>query len=417
MQKQEFFPDGTPIDGWFYDLSLPKSAVNGKRFVLTDYGIFSDGKIYTKEIQTLIDKIAECGGGVLTVPQGTFYSGALFFKQGVHLCVEAGGILKGSDDISDYPVCQTRIEGQNCLYFPALINADSVDGFTVFGEGTIDGNGLRAWKGFWARQKWNKACTNKDEQRARLIFISNSKNVTLHGLRLQNSQFWTNHIYKCHHVRFLHLDIFSPKTPVPAPSTDGIDIDACTDVLVKNCRMEVNDDAIALKGGKGVDADKDEANGANERILVEDCEYGFCCGALTCGSESIYNRNILVRRLRVKGVNILLWLKMRSDTPQKYEYITMEDVKGTLGYYFIDVNPWRQFHNDEGKQPPKSVCQKITVKNCECKCLKYFNVQKDKQYILSDFSFEKLKITAEENGYEDGIVERMQIKDVTVVKI
>ena len=43
--------------------------------------------------------------------------------------------------------------------------------------------------------------------------------------------------------------------------------------------------------------------------------------------------------------------------------------------------------------------------------------QKDKQYILSDFSFEKLKITAEENGYEDGIVERMQIKDVTVVKI
>lgn len=56
-------------------------------------------------------------------------TGALFFKQGVHLYVAQGGMLKGSDDCSDYPICETRIEGESCLYFSALINADGLDGF------------------------------------------------------------------------------------------------------------------------------------------------------------------------------------------------------------------------------------------------------------------------------------------------
>lgn len=222
----------------------------GKAYVLTDYGICDDGKVHTEKIQGLIDRAATEGGGVIVVPEGTYRTGALFFKQGVHLYVSENATLMGSDGISDYSVKETRIEGESCLYFTALINAENVDGFTVFGEGTIDGNGLRSWKAFWLRREWNPACTNKDEQRPRLIYIAHSKNVTVVGLRLQNSHFWTNHVYKCDHVRFIGCDIYSPHAPVKAPSTDGLDIDVCEDVLVKNCRFEVDDDAIALKGGR-----------------------------------------------------------------------------------------------------------------------------------------------------------------------
>ena len=42
-----------------------------------------------------------------------------------------------------------------------------------------------------------------------------------------------------------------PAKPIKAPSTDAVDIDVCTDVLVKNCYLEVNDDSVVLKGGKG----------------------------------------------------------------------------------------------------------------------------------------------------------------------
>ena len=141
---KEYFPDGTPIKEWFYEYKVPKLEDMGKQYVLTDYGILADDRIHTIEIQQLIDTAAENGGGVIVVPQGTYVTGSLYFKQGVHLYVMAGGVLKGSDDICDYDIKLTRIEGESCSYFTALINADGVDGFTMFGPGTIDGNGLRS---------------------------------------------------------------------------------------------------------------------------------------------------------------------------------------------------------------------------------------------------------------------------------
>ncbi len=85
--------------------------------------------------------------------------------------------------------------------------------------------------------------------------------------------------------------------------------------------MSVNDDAIALKGGKGPWADRVPNNGANTNIIIEDCEFGFCHSALTCGSEAIHNRNIIMRNCHVSEASRVLWLKMRPDTPQLYEYI------------------------------------------------------------------------------------------------
>lgn len=415
MVNKEFFPDGTVIDDWFYDTRIPALEELGRQYVLTQYHIFDDGKVYTREIQDLIDLAAERGGGVIVVPAGTYLTGSLFFKQGVNLYVSEGGTLKGSDDISDYRLRETRIEGETCTYFAALINADGVDGFTMCGPGVIDGNGLRSWKAFWMRREWNPKCTNKDEQRPRLVYISNSQNVLVADLHLQNSHFWTNHIYKSHHVKYLNCRIFSPAKPVKAPSTDAIDIDVCTDFLIKNCYMEVNDDSVVLKGGKGPWADTAPENGANERIIVEDCTYGFCHGCLTCGSESVHNRNILIRRLKISDGSNLLWLKMRPDTPQLYEYITVEDVDAKLKN-FITVKPWTQFFDLKGRTDvPKSRGEHITMRNCSCECDTYFNVEaQEEQYVLSDFIFEDLRITANNDNFTEGIVKNMTVKNVRV---
>lgn len=87
-------------------------------------------------MQSVINLAAKEGGGVLVVPAGIYHTGALHFKQGVNLYVAQGGTLMGSDNIADYDLCETRMEGQNCIYFSALINADGVDGFTISGPGT-----------------------------------------------------------------------------------------------------------------------------------------------------------------------------------------------------------------------------------------------------------------------------------------
>ena len=183
------WPDGTQIVSWFFDTTPVDISKLGKQYILTDYRIFADGRIHTTEIQALIDKAAAEGGGVIVVPEGIYMTGGLHFRQGTHLHIRKGGVLMGSDFIGDYPLGKTRIEGETCTYFGALINADGLDGFTISGEGTIDGNGLRYHQQFWLRRTWNKACTNKDEQRPRLVYISNCKNVQIEGVNLQNSAF------------------------------------------------------------------------------------------------------------------------------------------------------------------------------------------------------------------------------------
>lgn len=417
-KTQEFFPDGTPVDEWFYDTHVPSLRELGRQYVLTQHNILDDGKVHTAEIQHLIDTVAEDGGGVIVVPAGTYLTGSLFFRQGVNLYVTEGGMLKGSDDISDYVVCETRIEGETCQYFAALINADGVDGFTMCGPGTIDGNGLKAWKAFWLRRAWNPKCTNKDEQRPRLVYISNCTNVIVADLHLQNSHFWTNHIYRSNHVKYLNCKIFAPASPVKAPSTDAIDIDACSDFLVKNCYMEVNDDAVVLKGGKGPWADTAPENGSNERVIIEDCTYGFCHGCLTCGSESIHNRNIILRRITVSSGSNLLWLKLRPDTPQHYEYITVEDINGSVKN-FININPWTQFYDLKGRQDkPLSVAEHITMRNCSCHCQKYFHVTpREDQYRLSDFTFENLHIITNENNFSPDSIQNMTVNNVCVNEV
>lgn len=414
----EIFPDGTPIPEWFREHRVVSVKELGKQYCITNYGVQNDSTILqTERIQAVIDKAAQEGGGVICIPKGTFLSGSLFFRPRTHLYLEKGATLKGSDDISHFDVIDTRLEGQNLTYFAALVNVIGVDGFTLSGEGKINGNGLRFWKSFWLRRQVNPQCTNLEELRPRLIYIADSKNVQLSGVRLENSPFWTTHLYRCENVKLLNLSIFAPHSPVKAPSSDAIDIDVCKNVLVKGCYMSVNDDAIALKGGKGPWADQDKVNnGSNLNIIIEDCVWGFCHSALTCGSESIHNRNILVRRCRVEHAQRLLWLKMRPDTPKNYEYIQLEDITGSA-INFLFAQPWTQFFDlKDRKDVPYSYSSHVTMRNIQLDCDVLFAVKKDEtQYKLSDFLFENLKITARKSGEIcKDYIHNLQIRNVTV---
>lgn len=411
----EKFPDGSIIPDWFKNYARVDVNSLGKKYVLTDYGVVNDSTIIqTEKIQEVIDKVSEDGGGVVVVPEGTFLSGALFFKKNTHLHLSENGVIKGSDDISDFPVVMTRIEGQTLKYFPALINADNMDGFTITGKGTLDGNGLRYWKAFWLRRSWNSKCTNMDEMRPRLLYISNSNNVQVSGITLKNSPFWTSHYYRCDYLQLFDLTILAPEAPVKAPSSDAVDLDICNNVLIKNCYMSVNDDAVALKGGKGPKADVDENNGGNSNIIIEDCEFGFCHSVLTCGSESIHNRNVILRRSALDKAKRLLQLKMRPDTPQRYEYITVEDITGNVGS-FIFIKPWTQFFDLKGEtEIPLSYADNITMRNIDVECGRFFDVSNSEQYRLSNFTFENLNIKSPNPDVNSSFVDNFKLKNVKI---
>ena len=411
------WPNGEPMDAWFSDTTKVKLQDLGRQYVLTSYGVRQGTTdIQTAAIQAVIDRCAEEGGGVVVVPKGTFYSGSLFFKQGTHLYLEEGAVLKGSERVHDFEIRETRIEGQTCNYFVALINADGLNGFTISGKGTIDGNGTHYWEEFWIRRKWNPQCTNKDAQRPRLTYLSNCQNVTIQDVRLINSPFWTNHIYRCDHVRYLDLYIYSSTQDIKGPSTDAIDIDACHDVVVRRCYMNVNDDAVVLKGGKGTFADKAPENGPCYNILVENCHYGTVHGCMTLGSESLHDWNVIMRNCHADDTNNVLWLKMRPDTPQHYEFVHVENFTGKCRSFLL-VRPWTQFYQKEDRDDmPLSKCNDISFKNIRMDCGTFFNVTGSEKYYLCRFSFDDVDVSDQANakGFTDNPVEEFSLNNVVV---
>jgi polygalacturonase len=411
------FPDGSEITNWFKDNKKLQLKDLGKQYTITDFGVGKDStKIQTEAIQKVIDKASANGGGVIVVPKGVFLSGALFFKPKTSLYVSEGGVLKGSDNIADFPIMPSRMEGQNLDYFPALVNAYGVNNFSISGKGTINGNGKKYWDAFWQRRKENPKCTNLEVSRPRLVFIWNSNNVQLQDVKLINSGFWTNHFYKCNNVKMLDLYIFSPHKVDKAPSTDAIDIDICTNFLVKGCFLSVNDDAIALKGGKGPYADQDKNNGPNANIIIEDCTFGFCHSSLTNGSESIHNRNVIMRNCKIDGASRLLWLKMRPDTPQRYEYIRVEDIKGAAKTG-LAVFAWKQFFDLKGRPDiPLSYGDNVTLKNIELKCDTFYGVENDPNVRLSNFTFENLNIESVKTEVDKSLIKGVTFKNVYINK-
>lgn len=420
--QPELWPDGTPIPAWFSDTSRVDVSTLGKKYVVTNYGVknYSE-QVQTEKLQAVIDLAASQGGGVIVIPRGFVVSGSLFFKKGTHLLIEENGELRGSDRIRDFKLVKTRMEGQTLNYFAALVNADDNDGFTITGPGTINGNGQAYWEEFWIRRQYNKNCTNLEAMRPRNVYISNSKNVTVQNVRIINSPFWTNHLYKCENVRYLGCYIFAPfdnVTPVDpkrgAPSSDAIDIDVCKNVLISGCYMSVNDDAVVLKGGKGTWADKDPNNGPCENIIVTDCTYGKVHGCMTLGSESLHDKNVIMRRCTVKDATRVLWLKMRPDTPQHYEYVRVEDFKGNCGSFLV-VRPWTQFFKPENREDmPLSQCNNIYFHNINMDCKNFFDVGTSDKYRLKDFTFENINVTDQKKAFNPEIIENCTVKNVQI---
>lgn len=254
-------------------LAIPLVAAD--RFPVTDFGAKGDGvTLNTKAIQAAIERCAMKGGGVVVIPAGTFVSGSIFLKHGVNLCVEKGGVLKGSQDTNDYPWIDTRIAGLEMKWPAALVNASNVTHLEISGAGLIDGSGERWWREYWdarAREK-DGIDPHFKVPRPRLIHLYDSRKVVVRDLHLKDSAFWNLQLTYCDGVIVRNLNIRAPHAPVKAASSDGIDVDSTRNVLIERCDIECDDDAICLKSGR--DADGLRVNRPTENVVIRYCRVG-----------------------------------------------------------------------------------------------------------------------------------------------
>ncbi len=392
-----------------------------RHFVISDFGAVADGKtLNTAAIQQAIDAAATAGGGVVEIPAGRFLSGSIFLKNGVELYLDEGAVLFGSNQIEDYPKRETRIEGHFEPWRMALVNAQQMDRVRIGGKGRLDGNGVTFWQAFWKRREENPRCTNLEVERPRLMFIDRCRDVRIEGIALQDSGFWNLHVYRCRDVVIegLRITIPSAVNGLRGPSTDGMDIDSSQNVTVRKCYISTNDDNIALKGSKGPFADKDADSPPVENILVEDCEVGDGNGLITCGSEATIVRNVTVRNCTMSGRATMLTLKLRPDTPQHYENITMDGIKLAGGGRLINCAPWTQFFDLKGQPPPSRTVNNVTIRNVSGTYGAFGQLRGSPGDVLRDFTLENVNVTLNARPGSDrlvlGKVENFVVKNVVV---
>ncbi|MBI5766973.1 MAG: right-handed parallel beta-helix repeat-containing protein [Verrucomicrobia bacterium] len=393
-----------------------------KRFAILEFGAVGDATtLNTTAIQQTIDAASAAGGGVVEVPRGTFLSGSIFLKPGVTLHLAEGAVLLGSTNIEDYPKRETRIEGHFEPWRMALVNAQQLDGVRITGSGTLNGHGLPFWEAFWQRRKENPKCTNLEVERPRLVFIDRCTRVRVEGVSLEDSGFWNLHLYRCRDVTIEGLRITIPtslKTGIRGPSTDGIDIDSSQNVTIRRCYISNHDDNIALKGSKGPLADRDQDSPPVENILIEDVECGDGNGLITCGSEATLIRNVTARNCTMSGKATLLTLKLRPDTPQHYENITLDGItlKGTGR--LLNVAPWTQFFDLKGHPPPSRRVNDITLKNIRGEYAAFGTLRGNPDDVITGFTLENIDVKlATDNGRDRLVLGQVDKFSATNVRI
>lgn len=332
---------------WVAKVGAKKFPSSKKTYFANQYGAVSDGKtMNTKAIQQAIDACAKKGGGIVRFKPGAYVTGAIFLKENVNLQIDKNVLLLGSESFSDYPDIDTRIAGIEMKWPAALINIMNTTNAAISGTGTINARGKFCWDKYWAMRreyepKGLRWIVDYDAKRVRTILVQNSSDVTLKGITVKNAGFWTVQLLYSHHLTVDGL-IIRNNEDGKGPSTDGVDVDSSSWVLIQNCDIDCNDDDFALKSGR--DWDGLRVNRPTEYVVIRKCIARKGGGLLTLGSETSGGiRHVLATDLMGKGTGNGFHIKSATTRGGTVEDIHFQNIQldsvGTAFQFTMNWNP------------------------------------------------------------------------------
>jgi len=319
--KKSIFPQK-----YEFELPLVSTPVFKKdTFNIISYGaVSSSNTLNTGAIQQAIDMAAKQGGGMVLVPSGFWLTGPIKLLSNVNLHISSGAVLQFSNKPKDFPLIRTNWEGVDAIRAQSPISAKGQRNIAITGSGIIDGAG-EAWrpvkKGKLTAGEWDKLihsggildskketwypsegalkASNMDRPgvisagfseanteeikeflRPNMISLRECEQVLLEGVTFQNSPAWNIHPLLCKHLTVENIHV---KNPWFAQNGDGIDIESCEFVSVRNSKFDVGDDGICLKSGKDAEGRKRARPSAH--ILIENCIVFHGHGGVVVGSE------------------------------------------------------------------------------------------------------------------------------------
>lgn len=321
------------------------------------FGAVGDSRtLNSAAIQKAIDNCAATGGGKVIFPAGQYLSGTIALKNNVTLHLQKGAVLLGSTDVNDYQNLDPFTEGLGTHVGWALVVGVDLKHISIEGEGVIDGRGSQ----LKARQILTDTRPEGERwgRRPFLLRLVRCEKVQVSGVTLKYAAAWTSHYFQCREVSIHDLKIQSRGVA----HNDGIDIDGCQRVTIKNCDIESGDDALCfkttsskmpcsnitvssmkLKSGQGAIKMGTESIAAFEDIKISDCY--------------IYDTNNGgIKLLTVDGAHL-----HRVDISG----ITMVNVKTPI---LIRLGSRLSvFRKDQDIQQPTGVLEDVTIRNVKAK--------------------------------------------------
>jgi polygalacturonase len=254
-------------------------------------------------VNGLIDSLSSKGGGTLFFPAGTFLTGPIIMKSNITLYLDAGSVIKFSDDFDDYlPMVQSRWEDVRVRNFKSQIYAYRCENIAIRGDGHFEGQGKKWWNflhdvesGKTTDSKWQKIFENENAAllsrntylkaknnflRPPMITTYECKNVLITGVSFSNPPFWTIMPAFSDNIEITGITIENPED---SPNTDGIDPSSCRNVHISDSHITVGDDCIVIKSGR--DEDGRDAGRPTENITITNCTMLKGHGGVVIGSE------------------------------------------------------------------------------------------------------------------------------------
>lgn len=257
----------------------------------------------TKIINDAINELSSRGGGTIFFPAGTFLTGPIILKSNITLWLDAGAVVKFSDDFDDYlPMVQSRWEGIRVKNFASQVYAYKCENISIRGRGHFEGQGKKWWdfmrtagNSQQPQSKWQQIFAKENAEllakisylkprnnflRPPMITTYECKNVLIEGVSFSNPPFWTIMPAFTDNLTITGITIENPSN---SPNTDGIDPSSCRNVHISNCHITVGDDCIVIKSGR--DEDGREAASPTENITITNCTMLRGHGGVVIGSE------------------------------------------------------------------------------------------------------------------------------------
>ena len=250
------------------------SVARAKDILVTDYGVKGDSiTLNTTSIQKAIDDCSKGGGGKIIFPAGKYLTGTIVLKDNVVLRLEKYAVILGSTNVEDYHNIDPFMDGLGVHVGWALVGAVDANNIGIEGEGAIDGQGSQ----LKARHILTDTRPEGERwgRRPFLLRIVRCNGVTVKGVTLNYAAAWTSHYFQSKKVHIENVKIVSRGVA----HNDGIDIDGCQDVRIKDCDIDSGDDALCFKTTSSKMACRD--------IVVTGMRLKSGHGAIKMGTESM----------------------------------------------------------------------------------------------------------------------------------